>query len=381
MTSINGLLDSSSPINTPSLIMDLDRVRANIGQIRSGFASLSPKIFYSVKASAEPAVLSVLGEMGCGFDVASSGEIEGLDRLGLLGRADICFSSTVKIPAHIEDAYSRGIDKFAFDSEGEILKLARYAPGSKVILRLEVPHMGSLWPLAGKFGASPAEAQALLAMAAEHGLQPYGLTFHVGSQCVRTDTWLEAIAISGRVWQQARQSGLDLRCINLGGGIPAAYTDDVPPVATIGREVSERALETFGEDTLFAVEPGRFVVAEAGTMLVTVIGKARRKGRIWIFVDLSIYAGLLEVTGGWTYPIITTKDHLPKRRVTLAGPTCDSTDIIALDIELPDLEVGDRLALCTAGAYTMAYQAYNGFPFPEVLIAERKKATELTAAS
>lgn len=375
------LLNGLGPAETPCLVLDLERVQNNVRALRAAFSLLSPRIFYSVKASPEPSVLTALADQGCGFDVASIGEIECLEQAGVMKASDVCFSSTVKIPSHIKAAHQRGIDKFAFDSEGEILKLARHAPGSKVILRLEVPHMGSRWPLAGKFGAAPSEALGLLRLAAEHGLNPYGLTFHVGSQCMRPDTWLEAIAICGRVWQQARSSGLSLASINLGGGIPATYTEEVPLVAEIGQEVSRRAKQTFGEDVLYAVEPGRFIVADAGTMIVTVIGQAVRKGRKWVFVDLSIYAGLLEVSGGWTYPIITNKDHLPKRRVTLAGPTCDSTDVLALDIELPDLEVGDRLALLTAGAYTTAYQAYNGFPFPQVRTMPVKgRVAELTPA-
>lgn len=381
MTSTHMLLNGRGPVETPCLVLDLERVQNNVRALRAAFSSLSPRIFYSVKASSEPSVLTALAEQGCGFDVASSGEIECLERSGVMIASDVCFSSTVKIPSHIASAHLRGIDKFAFDSEDEILKLARYAPGSKAILRLDVPHMGSRWPLAGKFGASPSEAPGLLRLAAEHGLNPYGLTFHVGSQCMRADTWLEAIAICGRVWQQAKSAGLALKSINLGGGIPATYTEDVPHVAEIGEEIARRAKETFDEDVLYAVEPGRFIVADAGTMIVTVIGQAVRKGRKWVFVDLSIYAGLLEVYGGWTYPVITNKDHLPKRRVTLAGPTCDSTDILALDIELPDLEVGDRLALLTAGAYTTAYQAYNGFRFPQVVTMPAKtRMAELTPA-
>jgi len=360
------LLDARRPLATPCLILDIDRVRENVDTIRQAFQQIKPRIFYSVKASAEPDVLRALGEAGCGFDVASAGEIEWLEQAGLMDR-DVCFSSTVKVPEHIEGAYRCGIDKYAFDSSDEVLKLARLAPGSKVILRLDVPHMGSRWPLAGKFGAAPKEAADLLRLAADHGLEPYGLTFHVGSQCIRPDTWLEALAVCGRVWNQARADGLQLRSVNLGGGLPATYTEEVPTVAEIGGEVARRALETFGSDVLYAVEPGRFIVGDAGTMIVSVIGKAVRRGRPWVFVDLSIYAGLLEVIGGWTYPIVTTKDHLPKKRTTLAGPSCDSTDVIALDIELPDLEVGDRLALLTAGAYTTAYQAYNGFRFPRAL--------------
>src|SRR3990172_8765371 len=216
------LLDARRPRAPPCLILALDRVRENVATVRRSFGPLNPRIFYSVKASPEPDVLAVLGELGCGFDVASIGEINWLEQGGLSGH-DVCFSSTVKVPEHIEEPYKRGIDKYAFDSPDEVLKLARLAPGSKLILRLDVPHMGSRWPLAGKFRAPPKEAGGPFKLARQHGLEPYGLTFHVGSQCVRPDTWLEALAVCGRVWNQARGDGIHLKSVNLGGGLPATY--------------------------------------------------------------------------------------------------------------------------------------------------------------
>ena len=370
---IADLLNGQGPAGTPCLVLDVDRVRANVETVRSSFQPLRPQIYYSIKASAEPSVLTAVGEMGCGFDIASIGELEWLRQANVF-TSEVCFSSTVKIPSHITEAHRQGVQLYAFDSQDEVLKLARLAPGCKVILRLEVPHMGSRWPLAGKFGALASDAVPLLRLAREHGLDPHGLTFHVGSQCERIDSWLEALSIVRRVWNDADDRGIELKMLNIGGGLPAQYTEEVPSATEIGHEVSRYAIRAFGQATTYVVEPGRFIVADAGTMIATVVGKATRKGRPWIYVDLSIYAGLLEVTGGWSYPIVTNKDHLPKKRATLAGPTCDSTDIIALDVELPELEVGDRLAFLTAGAYTTAYQAYNGFSFPRVLTVRSNRA-------
>jgi ornithine decarboxylase len=352
--------------DTPHLLLDLERVRANVERLRAAFAALRPTLFYAVKANSDPRLLARLRDLGCGFDVASINEIRSLQALGVPG-SDITFSATVKIPSHIEEAYARGVDRFAFDSPTEVAKLARLAPGAQVVLRLEVPHEGSLWPLAGKFGVAPGEAPALLRHAQRSGLRPHGLTFHVGSQCLRPRSWLDAIAVCGSVWQAARREGIELRLVNLGGGLPARYTQDVPDVGDIGGLASQAALRTFGPDVEYAFEPGRSLVADAGTLVTRVIGKAVRGGKRWVFVDLSIYAGLLEVIGGWSYPIRTAKDDQPRHRVTLAGPSCDSTDILAEDVALPDLEVGDRLELLSAGAYTTSYQTYNGLTFPDTV--------------
>jgi ornithine decarboxylase len=354
-------------VETPCLLLDVERVLANLARLRSAFGMLRPRIFYAAKANGDPRLLAALHAVGCGFDVASLNEIRRLQALGVPA-ADLTFSATVKLPSHIREAAARRVDCFAIDNPTEVAKLAHLAPGAKVIVRLEVPHQGSRWPLGGKFGLPADEAVDLLHLAAASGLRPYGVTFHVGSQCLRPETWHDAIRLSAGVWHAARGAGLALRVVNLGGGLPARYTEDVPAVAEIGALIQRWAPDAFGADTEYAIEPGRCLVADAGTLVTTVIGKAHRRGKPWLFVDQSIYAGLLEVIGGWTYPMTTRKDHLPRHRVTLAGPSCDSTDIIAADVALPDLDVGDQILLHTAGAYTTSYQDYNGLSFPQVVV-------------
>jgi ornithine decarboxylase len=173
----------------------------------------------------------------------------------------------------------------------------------------------------------------------------------------------------------AARHGIHLRLVNLGGGLPARYTQDVPTGREIGQVASRAALAAFGRDIEYAFEPGRSLVANAGTLVTSVIGTAERNGERWVYVDQSVYAGLLEVIGGWSYTIRTPRDGAPRQKVTLAGPSCDSTDILAESIELPDLQVGDRLELLTAGAYTTAYERYNGLEFPEVVYTSEPAVT------
>jgi ornithine decarboxylase len=351
---------------TPCLLLDLNRVRANLEGVRSSFGPLRPGVYYAMKANPDARVLSTLRDAGCGFDVASVNEIRLLASLGVPAR-HIAFSATVKIPSHNREAHERGVELFAFDSAAEVLKLAAWAPGAKVVVRLEVPHRGSRWPLAGKFGVPPADGLELLRLARAYGLRPHGVTFHVGSQCTRSETWLDALKVCRRVWDGARRHGLDLQLVNLGGGLPAQYVEDVPAVSEVGQKVAQAAQAAFGADAEYAIEPGRFLVADAGALVTTVIGTATRRGKPWVFVDQSIYAGLQEVLGGWAYPMRTRKDHLPKRTVTLAGPSCDSTDILAANVELPELAIGDQILLLSAGAYTTSYQAYNGLSYPRTV--------------
>jgi len=351
---------------TPYLRLDLEQVRENIVTLRSAFSALNPRLYFAVKANPDSRILALVHQMGCGFDVASIGEIRNLQKLGIPGSA-VTFSAPVKVPHHIQEAFDRGVRRFAFDSPSEVAKLSDLAPGAEAVLRLEVPHEGSCWPLHRKFGVEPADAAGLLGQARDAGLQPYGLTFHVGSQCLRPESWTDAISICEQVWKVAARNGIQLRLLNLGGGLPARYTQDVPTGRQIGEVASRAALAAFGPNIEYAFEPGRSLVANAGTLVTSVIGTAERNGERWVYVDQSVYAGLLEVIGGWSYMIRTPSNGGARCKVTLAGPSCDSTDILAEGIELPDLQVGDRLELLTAGAYTTAYERYNGLEFPEVV--------------
>lgn len=364
---------------TPYLTLDLGRVEENVEALRRAFKALDPHIYYPVKTNGEQPVLELLRDQGHGFDVASQNEIRRMLSLGV-PPSRMIFSAPVKVPAHIDEAHRRGIDLFALDSEAEVLKIARFAPGSRVMVRLEVPQSGSRLPLGGKFGATPAEAVLLMRLARERGLRPHGLAFHVGSQCTRIQTWAEAIDVCRWAWNGAAEVGIDLQLVNLGGGMPSRYTEDVPSVVDIGAEVAKRVFGRFGPNVEYAIEPGRVLVGDAGTLVTSVIGKATRRGKPWIYVDLSIYAGLLEVRDGWTYPIATSKDHLPRQSTVLAGPTCDSTDVLAVDVDLPDLDVGDTVRVQTAGAYTTAWRQFNGFAFPRVVAVSAEGRARVVAA-
>ena len=353
--------------STPFLHLDLSRVRENVQTVREAFKLLNPRIHYACKANGDPGLLAALYRDGCAFDVASEKEMQWLEEAGI-PLTNAIFSSTIKIPSHIARAHASGINTFAVDNPAELAKLSVLAPRSNIVVRLDVPHKGSRWPLSGKFGVPPLEAIELLRQARELGLLPYGVTFHVGSQCERTESWYDALEVCGKVWRYARDAGIELSFVNLGGGLPATYKQEVPSIAAIGNAVLSTAPQIFGPRVQYAIEPGRFIVADAGTLVTTVIGKAVRNGTPWVFVDLSIYAGLLEVIGGWTYPIVTARDGQPTQLTTLAGPTCDSTDIISHEVDLPEMEVGDRILLLSAGAYTKAYRAYNGFDFPDVIL-------------
>lgn len=345
--------------------MDLERVRRNYRDTMKIFGERL-EIFYAVKANRELRVLETLMEEGSGLDVASFTEV----KLGVEAGCDpkrMAFSNPIKAPWEIEQAYGIGIRLFAADSDEEIRKLAKYAPGAEVYVRLDVPNKGSVWPLTGKFGVEKHEASKLLLDAKRLGLKPVGVTFHVGSQCLNPDNWVTAIELSKEVFDACAKEGVALSLLNLGGGLPAMERMTHPPsVEEIGRGIMGRIGRLFDPSVRVLIEPGRHMVATAGTLTATVIGEATRRGEQWIYLDIGVYNGLMEIHEKFPYEVRTDHEDRERRSYVVAGPTCDSVDVIFHDISLPRLETGDRIHFMNAGAYTTGYDRYNGFDFPHV---------------
>lgn len=358
---------------TPYLICDLETVRMRYRAFQ--WAMPDVRTFYAVKCNPSPAVLSTLAEMGCSFEVASIGELETLASLGVAA-ADSLYSNPVKPTSHIATAHEAGLWRFAADSECEIEKIARLAPGAAVYIRTHVDDTASLFPLSRKFGVDSDQTFELMLFARDLGLQPYGLTFHVGSQCTTTRSFRRAITVMGRLMKRLSQVGITLEMINVSGGFPARYLDPVPSIEEIGSSITESLLQLLPyQPRLIAAEPGRYLVAESSVMVATLLGREVRAGENWLYLDVGAYHGLMEAkqtSTEWRYPIWSSRaDHAnaPTIPYTITGPTCDSTDTVFFDIPLPaTLDVDDRLYIGSTGAYTLSYATwFNGFPPPAPL--------------
>ena len=355
---------------TPFLAIDLGALANRFRRFQAVLPRVRP--FYAVKCNSTPEVLRTAAAHGASFEIASLGELRVLQENGV-DPAEVLYSNTVKPPAHIAGAAEAGVWRFAVDSEGELDKVARMAPGSAVYARVRVDDSGSVFPLSRKFGAEAHYARALLQQAHGLGLQPYGLTFHVGSQCVSTASWVQAIASMGRLMRQLLADGITIEMLDIGGGFPAAYDAPVPSIDQIGRVVN-RALEELlpYQPTLLAAEPGRHMVAETAVMATTVLGREERAGEDWLYVDVGAYNGLMETqqtVGQWRFPLWSSRvDHAVATHVpfTVTGPTCDSADTMFFGEPLPiNMAEGDRLYVGSAGAYTLSYASnFNGFPPP-----------------
>jgi ornithine decarboxylase len=361
-------LEANKPA-TPCLVVDLSIVAGKYGDLRSALPAA--EIFYAVKANPAAEILGRLVALGSSFDTASAGEIRQVLAAGAKP-AQISFGNTIKKPADIAFAHSVGVDLFAFDSEAELKKLAQHAPGARVFCRILVEGKGALWPLNKKFGCAPEMAADLLIGATKLGLVPVGVSFHVGSQQLDPAQWGAAIAEAKWVFDRAAEQGVTLRMIDLGGGFPATYGPGVPTVAAYGAAIQRALKASFGANQPeIIIEPGRYMVGDAGvleTEVVLVSQKSYDDARRWVYLDIGRFGGLAEVEGeAIRYRIRpVAESNAPEAPVVLAGPTCDSADILydKAGYTLPaDLESGDRLRLYSTGAYTTTYSAvnFNGF--------------------
>jgi ornithine decarboxylase len=353
---------------TPCLVLDVDRVEANFRALQRALPLA--RIYYAVKANPARQVLERLVRSGSSFDAASFEEVAGCLDAGAQPEA-ISYGNTIKKASAIRAAFQRGVTLFAFDSAEELEKLAVNAPGARVYCRILVENEGADWPLSRKFGTTVENARALMLRAGDMGLDPYGLSFHVGSQQTTTHAYEVAIGKVAMLFTDLTEAGVNLRMMNLGGGFPTRYRDPVPEIDQFGDAIMTTMTEHFGNALPeMLIEPGRFVVGDAGLVSAEVVLVSRRDPNDpvrWVYLDIGRFGGLAETEGeAIKYRIVTPHDGGATGPVAIAGPTCDGADILyeRSNYRLPlALASGDRVELLSAGAYVTTYasQRFNGF--------------------
>ncbi len=345
---------------TPLLVCDLERVGQNYARLKE----LVPgaELYFAVKANPHPKILKTLAGLGSSFDVASKEEI----RMCLEAGAEperLLYANPVKARSHIEFAYENNVRTFTYDSKLEVEKMAEHAPGSDVILRVAVKDVGSVCKFSAKFGAREKQAMELLKMAAGKGLNPIGLSFHVGSQCKRIQNYASALDLCSRIFEKARRNGFELSVLDIGGGIPIRYVEDVYSFEDLSQLLNNHTEGRFPPETRIIMEPGRPMVGDSMTLLSRVIGINKRNGRDCLYLDDGCYNSLSEkVFGHCEYRIVSDRQG-DLRKYKVFGPTCDSMDVVSTASYLPQPEEGDLLLVLNAGAYTNAAATrFNGFP-------------------
>ena len=354
---------------TPFLLVDLDVVRRQYVSLTAALPGT--EVFYAVKANPAPEVLRLLIEQGSRFDVASRGEIELCLGLGA-DPARLSYGNTVKKERDIAAAYRRGVRLFTVDSQPELDKVLRAVASGTVFVRIATDGAGADWPLSRKFGCTVREAGQFLLQAARAGLQ-VGVSFHVGSQQRNPDAWDRPLSQVALLARRLAASGHELAGVNLGGGLPSRHIDPTPDIETYGAAIAGSVATHLGSrfGGRVIVEPGRYLVGDAGLIRTEIVQIVRRAGdphRRWVFLDVGLFNGLTEsLDEAIRYRIQAPGGSSGAGSVVLAGPSCDSADVLyeTYQYQLPlDLQVGDHLEILGAGAYTSSYSSvgFNGFP-------------------
>ena len=353
----------------PCLVVDLDVVRDNY----NSFAKALPdsKVYYAIKANPAPEILKLLVQLGANFDVASVGETEQVLAAGA-GPDRISYGNPIKKESEIAAAFRLGVTLFAIDCEAEVEKVARAAPGSRVICRIHCDNAGADWPLSRKFGCEPAYAADILELAHRQGLVAHGISFHVGSQQNNVEAWDRALASAASIFRTCAERGINLSMVNLGGGFPAKYIRKTPKLESYGKAIFRSLRKHFGNaipNTI--IEPGRGLVGNAGMIEAEVVLIARRNPEDelrWVYLDIGKFHGLAEtIDESIRYPIKTPRDRDEMAPCVVAGPTCDSVDVLYEKNPYPlpvSLAIGDKVLIEATGAYTAMYSSvgFNGFP-------------------
>jgi len=357
---------------TPFILLSLKKIEEKYDELKKNLPFA--KIYYAMKANPAEKVVRLLHEKGSNFDVATIYEMEQLLRMGISPER-MSYGNTIKKAKDIKKAYEYGVRLFVTDSHSDLRKLAANAPGSKVFFRLLTESNGADWPLSRKFGAHTGQIYSLIVEAKDLGLIPYGLSFHVGSQQRDIGEWDHAISQCKYLFDDVkRYEGIELKMVNLGGGFPAKYLKPTRSTQQYAEIITTCLHEYFGDELPeILIEPGRYISGEAGvvvTEIVLISKKSDSSQYEWVYLDIGKFGGLIETLDeAIKYPIYPEKGYNGNggREVILAGPTCDSMDILYENFkyELPkDIQEGDRLYILTTGAYTYTYCSveFNGIP-------------------
>ena len=356
---------------TPLYIVSRAKLRENYRLLDRCLPAVT--LFYAVKTNPHAGILETLKRAGAGFDVASRGEIMDAVNAGANPREDLIFADTVKDPKHIAHAFDIGLDDFTFDNFSEITQIARHAPGANVHVRIMVSNQGSVAHLSDKFGAEISDAVSLLLEARDRGLNPRGVSFHVGSQCLDVNRYLDALDQVRVIYDEAAKQGLNLEMIDIGGGFPVRYENEDIDIEGMCGTIDRHYRKLFGPEIKLVAEPGRVIVGDAVILVTKVISEARRKGQNWLYFDDGTYGSFMEVLLYQMKFPLRTNTAGPLKKYVLAGPTCDSIDVFSRDkkgyiteVELPEMHLDDLLIAGSMGAYTYSESTrFNGFEPPK----------------
>ena len=367
---LEGLIRKSAKKHgTPLMLLSRAALKAQYDRFTRSLSSVTP--YYAIKANPHPEIIKTFAKLGTGFDVASAAEMDLVLKLGADPKK-VIFANTIKSNEDIARAHRKKVRLMTFDNEAELYKIAKNCPSAKVLVRIKVSNAGSTVELSLKFGADPDQAIFLLNKAKSLGLKPMGVSFHVGSQCTNIDNYMQALDVSSAIFSEAKKMGLDLTLLDIGGGFPIRHFDSDGHVTfkDMAKLIRKKLKRLFAKDVEFIAEPGRFFAGPAGTLITQVVGRTFRNNRNYYYLNDGVYADFSGIVFDHCRYEFKTLRRGQRFLSTLAGPTCDSFDIISLNEDLPELDVGNVIYVKNIGAYSSASAVpnFNGFPPAKVVM-------------
>ena len=350
---------------TPLVVLDCDVIRRQYRQLAAALPGVA--IHYAIKALPNIDAIRTLDHVGANFDVASSGELALLRKAGVAPSCTI-HTHPIKKPDEIRAALRFGCSTFVVDNAAELEKFTAVRDQVSLLLRVSFRSPDARCDLSRKFGCDPDHVADLLALAAELNIRVAGLSFHVGSQTGSPGAHVRAIGRCREMIAMARSGGHSLSILDIGGGFPTNYDGCTSSIDDFCGPIRQ-AIAKLPQSVSVIAEPGRYLAAPAATVICSVVGKAQRGEQVWYYLDDGIYGSFSgQLYDHAIYPLATLKEGEATRPSVVAGPTCDSIDVIAEDIMLPELDLGDLIFGHLMGAYTVASAStFNSLPLPKVL--------------
>ena len=350
--------------NQPVVVLSRERLRKNAQRFQKALPRVQPH--YAVKANPDEEILKVLMKEGVNFEIASQVELEILKKLNV-EPSTILFSHPIKAPHAIKEASSYGVEWFAADTPEEVIKIAQINRSAKIFLRIAVSNKGSMWPLCKKFGAEGNAVNEIIQTAVRNHIRIEGVSFHVGSQCSNSKNWLDGINRAKKIFTMLEYVGMKPSLLNIGGGFPIQLLETDPNIDELAFDIN-KALDSIPNSINVVAEPGRYMIGSAGCLITKVIGIATRKDARWIYLDSGFYGGLMEMAESFPTTVISQRtDELSDW--VLAGPTCDSIDVLGTHKLPRNSQTNDILFVPNLGAYcTTCGTDFNGFPPPTLQV-------------
>lgn len=356
---------------SPLMLIDRAALAAQYHLFRKSLPDITP--FYAIKSNPHPEIIKTFAELGASFDVASATEIKWVLDAGATPDR-IIFANTIKSEKDLKFAHEHNINLMTFDNEPELYKIKRHCPQAKVVLRIKVANVGSVVELSRKFGADQEQAKFLLSKAKKLGLTPEGISFHVGSQCANANNYINALDVAHSIFLEMEKQGIALRMLDIGGGFPIKHFEheNVPTFESMASRLKREINRLFGKmkNVYLIAEPGRFFCGPAGTLITQVVGRTFRDNRNYYYINDGVYQDFSGIIFDHCLYEFKAIKRGQKFLSTIAGPTCDSLDVLSLNEELPELDVDNIVYVKNIGAYSCAsaVPAFNGFSPAKIIL-------------